>query len=319
MLVYAVLCGILGWRNRWTHDPPHIGVIGRVLEPPDDLPPALAAWLLKPPEVTPQALLIATLFDLARRGHLRLEQRTSRVNPGRQRFTLFRQERPADLLAPFEQFILDTLLEDAPQADVSATAAETIWAKQRLQQLCEIELVELGLLDRAGPRRRRAYVRNAWLVGLLGPVAVAVTALVAGAVTWWGWVLLVVGVLICWGVGGMYNDVRGTTQQGADARAAWSEFASFLKQLTPERAPDGRFAALLPFAVAFGTLKPFVAAYLPRHPTLPAWYAPNLPPPPLDGKTVDLERLQAASPAAEEMRKTVRSLERDLTTPSSGG
>lgn len=319
MLVYAALCGLLGWRNRWTHDPPPIGVIGRVLEPPDELPPALAAWLLKPPELTPQRLVIATLFDLARRGQLCIERWPSRADARWQRLTLVRLSQADDPLAPFEQLVLDTLLEDAPQADVTQLAAAPLWAKQRLQKTCEAELSERGLLDPDGPRRRRAYAVNAWAVALLGIVTAAITVLVAGTVPWWGWPLLVLGVLFCWGIGGMYNDVRGVTQRGADSRAAWGAFAAYLKQLSAETAPEGRFAALLPAVVALGPLKPFIAAYSPREHTLPAWYRPSLPAPPAEGKTVNLEQLQHAPPAADELLGAIRDLERELTTPASAG
>lgn len=53
MLAYAALCALLGWRNRRTHDPPHIGVVGRVLEPPDDLPPRSRHGSSRPPRPPP--------------------------------------------------------------------------------------------------------------------------------------------------------------------------------------------------------------------------------------------------------------------------
>ncbi|MCS6941135.1 MAG: DUF2207 domain-containing protein [Roseiflexus sp.] len=317
MLICAVICGVLGWRNRWTHDPPPIGVIGRVMEPPDDLPPALAAWLIQPPGVTPQHLVIATIFDLARRGYLRVERRPSRTDQRRQRLTPVLIREPDDTIAPFERLILDTLLEDAPQVDINRSVAEPLWEKQRIQRLCDAALTEQELLDPAGPRRRRAYVVNAVAVVLLGVVASVATVVVAGAVPWWGWILLLLGNFVCWGLGGMFNDVRGVTQRGADARAAWSAFATYLKQLTSETAPEDRFARWLPYAVALDALKPFIDAYRSREPALPAWYRPNPSVSAAEGKTIALAQLQPASPGAEEMHGVIRDFDQALKMPDS--
>lgn len=317
MLICAVICTILGSRNRWTHDPPPVGVIGRVMEPPDDLPPALAAWLLQPPGVTLQRLVIATIFDLARRGYLRVERRFSRTGRRRQRLMVVLVREPDDSIAPFEQVILDTLLEDALQVDINRSVAEPLWEKRRLQQLYDAALAEQELLDPDGPRRRRNYVVNAVAVALLGVVASIATVIVAGAVPWWGWILLLLGNFVCWGLGGMFNDVRGVTQRGADARAAWGAFATYLKQLTPETAPEDRFAAWLPYAVALDALKPFISAYQPREPALPAWYQPTPLASPAEGATIALTKLQRALPVAEEMLGVVRDLDRALQTPDS--
>jgi hypothetical protein len=315
MVAYGVICSLLGWRDRATHDPRHIGVVGRVMEPPDELPPALAAWLLKTPEVTPMRLAIATLLDLARRGHLRLERRPSLVDPRRQRLTLLRLDQRSDTLAPFEAALLATLLEDAAQVDLTRGAGAPLWQKGRLQNLCEAELAERGLLDRNGPRRRRAHVVNNWILAALAPVAIALTVAVADGVAWWGWTLLALGVLLCWGLGGMYEDVRGTTQRGSDARAAWSGFATYLRQLSPEEAPEGRFEELLPHAVALGAQKPLLGAYAVRGVALPAWYAAQLPGPVADGRTMALEQLRDGEPATRELRELIGELERELSLP----
>jgi uncharacterized protein (TIGR04222 family) len=311
MIVYALGCIAVNRGLRPYRDPLHIGYVGRILEPPDDLPPALAARLLNRGIPSNERLIVATLLDLARRGHIRLTCRPSAIDSRRTRIILTRTPREDGPLAPFEQALLDALFDEMPQVDLRAAWPEARGIKKKLAALWEHDLLERGLLDANGARRRRIHGSVSLIVAVLGLLVASATVWLSDNMRWWSWLLLGLGLLICIGIV-IAEEVRGVTQRGADARAAWRGFADSLGSLDAAAPPVERFAEFLPYAVALDKLKPFMRAF-ERHDVvaLSAAYLP-LPDAHAPAQTIPLDRARPTSLTTASVSALVRQLERAL-------
>ncbi|MCU0492085.1 MAG: DUF2207 domain-containing protein [Chloroflexaceae bacterium] len=318
LIVFLALCIAAGRYNRKNHDSAPIGVVGRVLEPPDELTPALAARLLEGVVVTTdEALTLGTLLNLAQRGYITVERRRSTWEDTKQQFVLRRSERGNTDLASYERLLLDALFEDAPLVDFAKQAARLRKAHKPLVQAVEVELTMRGYLDADGPQRRKNSRVYNWSVGLLGLAALGLSWWLAGAVVWWGALLLVLLLVFCYAFADIFTYVRGASQKGSDARAAWQSFYAYLKDLKPDAVPQGRFAPFLPYAVAFDLTKRFTQAYSSSTEAPPTWYVSGPAQLPASGKTVSLQQLPAPRPAAEELGDVLKEMAKVLNVPSS--
>lgn len=87
LLLGLVAAGLWGWwtlRARYRHVPHVAPVEPMRYGPPESTPPALVAYLVNAKQITGQAL-VATLFDLARRGLLVLEETDAQATPAQRR------------------------------------------------------------------------------------------------------------------------------------------------------------------------------------------------------------------------------------------
>ena len=205
-----------------------------------DEPPAVVDVLVSDWTVTEDAA-VATLIDLAARGHL--EFRQPDADPLHTRVHVTDQEAP---LAGYEQQMLDRVRRAAVGGSVPLTAltfrdeaeAKTWWRRFSSAVLADA--------------RRRQLVRRrvpAWAVALLHLLALVPSA----ATGWFAWELdhrsdgraLATGVLtfgLLGAVAGRRRGMRGTAR-GREAAARWLGLRAYLKA-------DQAFAALPPSAVA---------------------------------------------------------------------
>jgi len=253
--------------------------------PPDQAPPGLAVRL-----VGSGSPALATLFDLAGRGLLRIQQTGKGWLTGK-KYSLERL--PSDVeLRPHEEGLLRALFEEKrgemgdslPLSQVAGRLGRRDkWTREPLDQ----ELEDTGWLD---PQRKAARTRLmvvaivAILVGgavmmagfiLAGSAAArgAGTALTLGAVVAGVGValsLLGLGALIA------YAAFSPLTEQGKMAAASWKSFGAYLKDVARGRqfvAGEATFERYLPFAAGFGVGEQWARHFQKEgYAEIPAWF-----------------------------------------------
>lgn len=194
-------------------------------EPPDGTPPAMAARLLGHLDTTASQ---ATLYDLARRGFLRIEPASKSRWTGRE-FVAIRTGGGSGTLAGHESALLSVFESGKVKLSEFAFRVGGSFSKALHR-----DMVAAGLLDEERQRSRRSILAVA-LVTLTAGVAIVVLGLVSkkgspefaggllsaglGAVVA-GFVALIAGALI-----------SPLPAVGAAAASRWRGFASFLKRM----------------------------------------------------------------------------------------
>jgi len=269
--VLAALCGaaVLMWYRRNRDPRPSAGVPAsfHTLQPPTDLPPALAAQLAGKPN---HNAFMATLLDLANRGYVSVvEQDEARGK--RPRIELTRMEAPLAELLPFERHVLETVFGGQTTVELNERATEIGKQLGAFDQLVQAELEPLGYLRPDGRRARNIAIGIGAALLLGGTLALIPAFVFAERISWWLPVL--VAVLPAAGIALVVagSMVRGLTPSGVDERRRWRVFDNSLRNARPGSAPDLGFAELLPFAYAFGTGKRLSRAY-GDHAGVPVWY-----------------------------------------------
>lgn len=251
----------------------------RTYEPPADLPPAYAGALASSLARAQWPHALATLFDLAEREIISIDEKPrSGLFSGRD-FTVRRLFTPADLL-PHEQALLELLF-----GDEHLTPGEVRFSKlqqkvtgrrwKAYQDTLWKEMKQAGLVSEA----RRAAGNRLTVAG--------VGALIAGFLLF---PLLFIpfdpGVaaiavpfaVILVGLAGIIlgQSVRPLTTQGAQTATNWAGFAHYLKEVARGRATVTRpdtFSLYLPYATAFGLLTTWARRFAREgEATVPVWF-----------------------------------------------
>jgi uncharacterized membrane protein YgcG len=237
------------WR-RWGRDPKKPADIGDYWrEVPDD-PPAVASALLSWGVVGPDAYS-ATILDLARRGHLRVEEvvvdRLLRSDEVDHRFVRATAA-PDDVLRPFERGALSWLFADGPvitQEELvernreDQTASHAAW--KSFQDGVVADLDARTYIVRG---KHAAFALHAVIV--IGLVALAVGAVVVGA--WIAAALAGIGALVLLPLGALH---RSRTIHGARRHAEWVALRRYMKDFSRlDEAPVGHLALWEQYLVA---------------------------------------------------------------------
>jgi hypothetical protein len=233
-------------------------------KPPVDLPPALAGWLFNQTISWQHGL--ATLFDLAERGLIRIEEATEKKWYQSTQFDVTLLERPGNL-RPHENALLDLLFTDKSGAsydtiamsDMGQLITSSRWKKY--QEALEHEAEGQGLISReAKERGKRMMIWGGVLMFLLLPLAALFFLLGA---SFGGWPLLLVGAIF---MAGLFALLFGATlsplsDRGAKLAETFDPFRRFLDQAGKGKmdVPDpAYYEAYLPYATAFGYAQPWV-------------------------------------------------------------
>ena len=233
-------------------------------KPPAELPPALAGWLFNQTISWQHGL--ATLFDLAARGLIRIEEAVEKKWYQSNQFAITLLNRSGNL-RPHENALLDLLFTDK-----SGTAHDTIMMSdmgnlitssrwKTFTESLEREAEARGLVSReAKERGKRLMIWGAVLMLLLIPVAGVVILLYA---SFGLWPLLVGGALFLVGLFALLGGatVSPLSDSGARMAETFDPFRRFLEQAGKGKldVPDpAYYEAYLPYATAFGQAQPWV-------------------------------------------------------------
>jgi hypothetical protein len=225
--------------------------------PPRTIPPALAAKL-----IGSSVPFLGTLFDLARRGVLRIEEGPKKW--GSRTFEVIRQP-TSERLQPHEQVFLDVFFHKAKNERVDLSKIASLASNGQFSQALDQELTMAGWRDAESSSRRGKFLAASVLGLLSGLAAMGVGFLIASllsetqpAAVIVGAILLGVGVAAC-GVGllGLIVAMLISTlsDEGAHQASAWNSFAGYLRNVTRGREPGvspDLFERYLPYAAGLG-------------------------------------------------------------------
>ncbi len=250
-------------------------------EPPAPLPAAFANILDRQGARPDWNAALATLFGLAQRGTLVIEENPQKKWYRERDFFIKLAQEPADLL-PHEQSLLALLFEtkkgrssSVSMAELSQRISSRAW--EQFRQTLYAEFAAAGLLDAQRQQTGRRWTIAGSLL-VIGGLVIAIPMmlllfgfsglwplLVAGSVILLGFVTLIVGALS-----------TPLSRQGAALSSEWRSFAEYLKQVTRNKAAATRpdmFDLYLPYAASFGILHSW-ARYFERKgwTKLPPWF-----------------------------------------------
>ncbi len=249
--------------------------LGSVSNPPDDLPPGLAGYLVS--SLRPDALqFFAAVLDLAERGYIQLQQREKAGLFKAKDYQIIRVRNESGLRA-HERFIYSFLFETrkGPREEVSMS----LIGQRLASKLTEFSNRAREELETAGvlmPEQFRLRQRLS-LAGLLAFIAASVLAVLGGVLI--GMVgdnlafsgMLLAGAaagllgagILCW----IYSTRwRVLTVHGHQRRERWLAFRAYIRELIKSSASLQAewLSEFLPFAVAFSLGDRWVKAFKDR-------------------------------------------------------
>ena len=241
--------------------------------PPDGVRPGQVGTLVD--EHANPLDVVATIVDLAVRGHLRIDEIPKKWWLGKPDWTLVRLEKERDGLLDYEKRLLDGLFESASEGEVKLSDLKNTFASRlgRVQDALYDDVVA-----RKWFRARPDHVRLRWAV-IGGVVAAAGAGLVylaarsttAGLVP----VPVVVGGLVL-AVGSRWMPRR--TARGTAVLRRVTGFRRFIEDSERERARFAErrhlFSEYLPYAIVFGATEKWAKAFAGLDGELPevSWY-----------------------------------------------
>jgi uncharacterized membrane protein YgcG len=272
-LAFAAI--LLGALRRWEQR----SQTPRWSQPPAVLPPAIAAALVAQGSRQGWSALLATLFDLARRGVVRVEE-VRKGGAFRGREFVFHRERETDELRPHEQELLNRLFltRRGPRSQISSRELPSIAGRSRgFASSVEQELLDAGWLD---PENRRRGNSTRWLAvaiflaGWIALLPASSMADVAALLSVMVGIALQVGGAALWLLSFRYSRL---TEEGQMASRRWAGFSLHLSDAARGRTniDAADFEVLLPYATAFGMSVPWVRRFQKRGGIQPpAWFTP---------------------------------------------
>jgi hypothetical protein len=247
--------------------------------PPEARPVAIASALRAHSSGPRQQDATAVLLDLARRGHLRIDETPRRSRWTSRRFELARTA-SNEALAPHERVLLDTVFTDkgAPQTKVDFTAAARRIAKHwsPFRHQVSAEMTTAGLVDPDRLAARLLLQKLAIATLVIAGVAIATSAILF-ADRWGGWVVLPGAAVAAAGFAGVLlsQSMSPLSDRGAREAARWRAFGGALRELAKGGRPlgdDERTHRVLPYAVAFGLGAALATRLHKEQRAMPAWF-----------------------------------------------
>ncbi|MCX6030680.1 MAG: DUF2207 domain-containing protein [Chloroflexi bacterium] len=287
--VAVLLLGVLGlialWNGRRREAPEkpaftYSALSCRPTAPPSDLAPAIAGALNGSGSQPSWANAVATLFDLARRGVLRIDESAQRTWYRKHDFVLDLLDQPANL-RPHEAGLLRLLFEGKKGATATSVklsdlrnrlATRLKWFNEPLKE----EMRAAGFLEPERTKTRNSF----FLIGVL-LLAVMLAGLVLAVVLvprFEGWPFLILGSLFvlsltAFVMGAAYSPL---SDRGSQEAAAWQGFYEYLRDVTRGREPAWdlrQFERYLPYAASYGLAEKWAKAFKERGGAeIPVWF-----------------------------------------------
>jgi len=247
--------------------------------PPEDLPPAIAGAIIHCGTEPAWSNALATLFDLARRGVVSIEESPDRTWYRSHELIIRLQSQPAGL-RPHERGLLEILFQTKKEMLSGIKASEVsirLWFRwNRFSEPLKQEMQAAGLLDAEKQRMRRnlanfpAFALVAAIIGVIGLFFVAESSQ--------GWLLFVpLGLSL---VSGVALVVAGAlsplSKVGAQAAERCEGFYLHLRDVALGREPVLQASLLeryLPYAVSYGLAEGWVELFKKQSAAdIPAWF-----------------------------------------------
>jgi uncharacterized membrane protein YgcG len=239
-------------------------------EPPSDLPPAVVGALLDGSSGV--SALLSTIVDLARRGFMHI------VDMAGGGFR-YRRLHISALLRPYEQLLLDKVFLSGDEVKLSELQGSYYLIHRDLNPAIQAELARAGLVAASRQRARTGARRlglclliMAGCAWLLPAVPVLVNDIVAILLLSLGLAAAGAAVMVA------ARHVSPRDEKGAEVAARWRAFKCYLEN--PEEFDDtgakaDTFERYLPYAVAFGIDKVWIARFAHVQAPAPDWWLTN--------------------------------------------
>ena len=271
----VLLCGLAASRvrRRYEIEPASVIPPGIISEPPDELTPAAAGYLLNNGRST-VLHLFAVLLDWARRSWIKMEFMEGKGLFKARDFRLYPLERRA--ASEHESFIQEMVFpaeDSAARSEIylSKVGQLLLRGQNHFNRLLTHDLLRLGLIRQEALQERTRLNRMASFLFFFGfTVAVAGLVLIGsnfltpfiGVLLLGVGLGLIVGVLLLWVSAAKLNIF---TQAGLIRFQRWQSFRNYLQSLTKKEnstllRPEW-LESFLPYAMAFGLGDQWVKAY----------------------------------------------------------
>ena len=232
-------------------------------QPPNDLPPAIAGVLNGHGAKPSWSNALATLFDLADRGILSIEEVADKKWYQGQDFVIVQQNMTPGNLRPHEQGLLNLLFQTKKGRQTSvkmSKLANMVNGKQweKFTKPLEAELEAAGYIDPVRKKRRLWVMGGSFIFFILGTAALI--GLSVGLAQQFGAWPIAIGLALfllfaVWLiVGNMLTILTDDAKQMADA---WQSFHDYLKAVTRKKAAvdnPNMFTQFVPYAASYGLL-----------------------------------------------------------------
>lgn len=259
---------------------PKVGPVPEYLEePPDTLPPGVLGTLLD--EKAEMRDVVATIIDLARRGHVRIEESAAKglLGLGSSDFVFHREAGTPDGLNPVETEILSGIFRGGGNSVELSDLREKFYTRlPSIQSNLYSEMVNRGFF-RANPNT----VRTMWraIGGGLLAAAFLIGIFVSGAFAGYSSLLpCVFGGIGLMGLSALIaaGAMPAKTRKGAESAARWAAFRTYMERIDKlaDLSQAGElFEKYLPYAIAFGIKESWIHRFA-QNPTTPRpiWYVP---------------------------------------------
>jgi uncharacterized membrane protein len=233
-------------------------------KPPADLPPALVGYLFNSTISWHHGL--ASLFDLAKRGSIEIEQIREKTMLRSAEFTITLRERPGDLCL-HETALLDLLFLDksgfeqevVTLSDMGHLITSKRW--KGFTDTLEEEAGLAGLTDPASKQRRNRLLGLGTVLVLMGLPMLLLAFLVREQFGRWPLALVAAVALVGLMAFIIAASLSPLSNKGMDFAAAFAPFRRYLEQVSKGKTEifDPSFLEeFLPYATAFGFAVPWV-------------------------------------------------------------
>ncbi len=247
------------WR---AHRPQTVKETAVFYEPPNDLPPATAGVLNSNAAKPGWPNALATLFDLADRGILQIEESADKKWYQNHDFRIVLQKEP-DALRPHEQGLLDLLFDtkEGRQTTVKLSKLNNVVTGKQWKKFAEpleAELKAAGYIDEERKARRKSLIGYSFLFFALAfLVTIATPAFLEER--FGVWPLAVAGSLfvlfIIWIA--VSSTMTILTDEAKVLADSWQRFYEYMKNVTRKKATvnsTDMFNRFLPYAASYGLL-----------------------------------------------------------------
>ena len=239
-----------------------------IYNPPGDLRPGAAGAITAESASPTWANALGTMFDLAARGVLRIDELAEKKWYREHDFVVQMAQRPSNLL-PHEEGLLDLLfetkkgrVEQVRISELSGRVTSSQWDKYK--NALQAELKEAGFFSAARKRVRRNLLVGGGLLLAFGAAGVLLAGILSSIIG--SGPLAVVGSVFVLAVVALISGASFSplSDEGMDTAVAWKAFAKHLTNVSKGKEAVGSpdmFEQFLPYAASFGLLHPWAKQF----------------------------------------------------------
>lgn len=248
---------------------PSVTRVAQTNKPPSALAPAIVGTLVD--EHADLKDVIATIVDLARRGVLKMSEKSGSAG----NYTFERVGKDAPKLSKYEQILYSSLFHGRQKCDLSDVRENFGETLATLQYYMYQATMELGFFVGNPDESRRAYARWGWTGLGVSIVTGCIKWLAFPATTDSAYIPPVALALMSIGLIALSRYMPRRTPRGAAEYAKWIAFKSYLQSIEKFKQLDQAqelFEQYLPYAIALGLGKAWMAKFTTQDTPAPHWF-----------------------------------------------